>query len=138
MAFKVGDRVVLRADADDYGGVDDLKLGDEGVIRTVTTGDDDDYKYEMVREDGEYEFFKEQQLSLVSKKGFLMSLTSRVRNLALSKEVRLRRKHGVVNDCGERTSEGTELLLDLLFEAHLPEIDKKLQEVEAEDKAEKK
>ncbi len=73
-----------------------------------------------------------------NKKGIIMSLTNKVRELALSKEVRLRRKHGVENQCGERTQDGTELLLDLLYAANLPEIDKKLAEIDAVEKKESK
>lgn len=140
--FKIGERVRIRLDARNFGDLDDVGPGDEGFIRKYTRDEDyseeDDYSYEFVRDDGEWERVRFSQIELINKEGVIMSLVSKVRNLALSKETRLRRKHGVEDEYGRRTPEGTELLLDLLYAANSKEIDEKIAAVDAEEKAEKK
>lgn len=64
-----------------------------------------------------------------------MSVTKQVRDLHLSKEEKLRRHFDVVDECGNRTDEGTELLLDILFSEKLAEIDKRLAMLDTEEKA---
>lgn len=67
-----------------------------------------------------------------------MSIVSRIRNLTQTKEEKLRQKYNIVNDCGDRTQEGTDVLLDILFEQNAGEIDSKLAEIDKEDKADKR
>jgi len=134
--FKVGDHVMVS------GG----KCTCDGMEVVVTQVDSDGAVYYKAVENSEWCWanLAEQKtnhiLTLVSsRKGIVMSLVSMVRDLAQTKEVKLRRHFNVVDECGNRTSEGTELLLDLLFTNNLTAlIDPKLKELEAAEKAEAK
>lgn len=134
--FSVGDNVKVKQVAETYNIVyNQTLLGARGVIIEI----DRPLLRFKVQFKVYTEWFTPEQIEKINpKKGIIMSLTSKVRELALTKEERRRRKYGVIDDCGKRTSEGTELLLDALFASNLVEIDKKLVEVEAADKAESK
>lgn len=133
MSFNIGDKVRVKA------GIDVCTFG-HAIVTVV--GLIDGERLEVVNEGGKscehssycYELVEKAEL----KKGIFMSLKDKVRELALSKEVKLRRKHGVIDGTNNRTVEGTDILLDILFEANLAEIDKKLLKIEAEEKAAKK
>ena len=67
-----------------------------------------------------------------------MSIVDKVRDIAMSKEDRLIRKHEVRDECGSLTRAGKDLLLEVLFEENKALVVAKLQDVEAAEKEEKK
>lgn len=75
---------------------------------------------------------------IIKEKSNMGSIVDKVKELALSKEDRLLRKHGIVDDCGNIMNEGIELLTRIMFEAHKADIVKAVQEVDDEEKAAKK
>lgn len=71
-----------------------------------------------------------------------MSLVSnavdKVRQLAMNKDDRLLKKYEVVDECGQITQGGKELLIDLLFSENKAKVVAKLEEVDADEKESKK
>lgn len=113
------------------------------------------YNYELEFEDGEREIVRATEIELCNQcnniaagssssegrnMGLVSNAISKVRSLALSKQERLFRKYGVVNDCGEITQDGRDLLIELLFQNddNKKLVFDKLTEVDKEDKKSKK
>lgn len=135
--FKVGDRVeiVLR---DNYNVTGHYPYGakDKNKGLCIVELSWDDTRFAVYDVDGNYVgIFKNHELKLVTNNKTNMSnIKTFVKNLALSADEKLLRKHGLKSDCGEYTDEAKEIVINELCkekEAKLIEIAKGL---EAEEK----
>lgn len=85
-----------------------------------------------------YDTKKIKQLSKPTKKeGFIMNITKQLKDLTLSKGDRLLRTYGIVDDCGDITTDGTEVLLQMLLENYKEPLIAKVTELDKEQKAKK-
>lgn len=141
--FKVGDRVVFfDKTGQDY--VFQPDLGEQCLVIDTNTSDRRDikvrYGFSSFRED----FFYSEDFTLVarskeqSKEGIVMSTVKKLKELAMSADDKLLRKYEVVNECGELTCEGKEVLMDVLFEQNKKAVVDQLKALDAEEKASKK
>ena len=67
-----------------------------------------------------------------------MSVVSKLKQLALSKEDRLLRQYDIVSDCGDLTEDGQEVLWGILLAANKAELVSRVKELDEEEKAKKK
>jgi hypothetical protein len=63
-----------------------------------------------------------------------MSVSSKIKELSKDSDSKLLAKYGVTNDCGELTSEGKQVLWDMLFSEYKTAMVEKLKELEAAEK----
>lgn len=66
-----------------------------------------------------------------------MNITKQLKDLTLSKGDRLLRKYELVDDCGDITEDGTEVLLQMLLEDYKEALIAKVTELDKEQKAKK-
>lgn len=126
--FKVGDRVRC---LNPNGAERLVKVGDVGTIIATGSLNWVDFKALQNWVGGD------DKLELVTNEGENMDTVQKLKQLALSPQDRLLRKHGVVNDCGEVTADGKTVLWSLILEQYKDDLVAQLQQVEDEDKAEK-
>lgn len=67
-----------------------------------------------------------------------MNIVERIKNLSLSTDEKLLRKHELVDECGDLTTDGKAILWAILLDTHRETLVAKVREIEAEDKANKK
>lgn len=66
-----------------------------------------------------------------------MSLVQKVKDLTAPKDVKLLKKYGAIDECGEPTDGGIELMDSILFNEYKSKLVEKLEALEAAEKKEK-
>ena len=68
----------------------------------------------------------------------MTNVVKRIKNLTLSKDDKLLRKYGLIDECGDLTEDGDIALTDILFTENKDKLVAIAEKLEVEDKASKK